>query len=249
MATMAGMFALYHGPEGIRKIALKVYSCAHAVADMLRKGGYKLAANDFFDTIEIIGAEGIEFDPAEINTRAEEAGINFCYTSDDTIIISFDELSTCEEAAMIAKIFGCVALCEGIPAEPSFMKRETPILTSEIFNKYHSETELMRYIKKLERRDISLTHSMIPLGSCTMKLNAAVEVMPMSWSEFGNLHPFAPTDQVEGTLKVIKELERDLAVITGLDGCSLQPNSGAAGEFAGLMTHVHITCKGQEPAT
>ena len=235
MATMSGMFALYHGPKGIRKIAMNAYRHAHAVADTLRKNGYRLAAKNFFDTIEIIGAEGIEFDPAEINSRAEEAGINFCYTSDNTIIISFDELSNHEEASIIGGIFGCVDLNPGISAEPSFMKRETPILTSEIFNKYHSETDMMRYIKKLERRDISLTHSMIPLGSCTMKLNAAVEVMPMSWSEFGNVHPFAPTDQVEGSLKVIKELEHDLAVITGLDGCSLQPNSGAAGEYAGLM--------------
>jgi len=235
MATMTGMFALYHGPKGIREIALNAYKYAHAVADKLRKGGYRLAAENFFDTIEIIGAEGIEFDPAIINSRAEEAGLNFCYTSDNTILISFDELSNCEEAALIIRIFGCVALCNCIPAEPSFMKRETPILTSEIFSKYHSETEMMRYIKKLERRDVSLTHSMIPLGSCTMKLNAAVEVTPMSWSEFGNLHPFAPTDQVEGTLKLIKELEHDLSVITGLDSCSLQPNSGAAGEYAGLM--------------
>jgi len=235
MATMSGMFAVYHGPEGIRGIAKNAYGYAHAVADVLRKNGYKLAAENFFDTIEIIGAEGIEFDPEQINSRAEEAGINFCYTSDNTIIISFDELSNHEEAALIGGIFGCVDLCPGIPAEPSYMKRETSILTSEVFSKYHSETELMRYIKKLERRDISLTHSMIPLGSCTMKLNAAVEVMPMSWSEFGNVHPFAPTDQVEGSLQVIKELEHDLAVITGLDGCSLQPNSGAAGEYAGLM--------------
>jgi len=235
MATMSGMFALYHGPKGIREIAMNAYGYAHAVADVLRKNGYKLAAENFFDTIEIIGAEGIEFDPAQINFRTEEAGINFCYTSDNTIIISFDELSTHEEASLIGRIFGCVDICPGIPAEPKYMKRETPILTSEIFSKYHSETDMMRYIKKLERRDISLTHSMIPLGSCTMKLNAAVEVMPMSWSEFGNVHPFAPTDQVEGSLQVIKELEHDLAVITGLDGCSLQSNSGAAGEYAGLM--------------
>ena len=150
--------------------------------------------------------------------------------------ISFDELSTCEEARTIGEIFGCKEGCPAIPEAPVFMKRETPILTQKVFNTYHSETEMMRYIKMLERKDISLAHSMIPLGSCTMKLNAAVEMLPLSWSEFGNLHPYAPADQAEGTLQVIHELEHDLAVITGFAGCSLQPNSGAAGEYAGLMT-------------
>ena len=116
------------------------------------------------------------------------------------------------------------------------MQRETPILTEKVFNSYPSETEMMRFIKKLERKDISLAHSMIPLGSCTMKLNAAVEMLPLSWSELGNVHPFAPKDQVEGYMQLVKELENDLAVITGFDACSLQPNSGAAGEYAGLMT-------------
>ena len=231
MATMTGMFAIWHGPKGITEIAMNAYGYAHAVAGKLKEAGYKLAKENFFDTIEIVGA-----DVEAIRKKALAAGINFFYTADGAIRISFDELSNCAEAAKIGEIFGCKEGCPGVPAAPSFMKRETPILTASVFNKYHSETEMMRYIKKLERKDISLTHSMIPLGSCTMKLNAAVEMMPLSWSEFGNVHPYAPADQCEGTLQVISELEHDLAVITGFKGCSLQPTSGAAGEYAGLMT-------------
>ncbi len=231
MATMTGMFAIWHGPKGITEIAMNAYGYAHAVAAKLKEAGYKLATENFFDTIVIEGAN-VE----EIRKKALAAGFNFYYTADGKIQISFDELSSCAEAKAIGDIFGCKEGCPGTPEAPAFMKRETPILTAEVFNKYHSETEMMRYIKKLERKDISLTHSMIPLGSCTMKLNAAVEMMPLSWSEFGNVHPYAPADQCEGTLQVISELEHDLAVITGFKGCSLQPTSGAAGEYAGLMT-------------
>lgn len=231
MATMSGMFAIWHGPKGISEIALNAYGYAHAVAAKLVEAGYKLSTENFFDTIEIEGAS-VE----EIRAKALAAGFNFFYTECGKIRISFDELSNCAEAKAIGEIFSCKEGCPACPAAPSFMKRETPFLTQKVFNSYHSETEMMRYIKKLERKDISLTHSMIPLGSCTMKLNAAVEMMPLSWSEFGNVHPYAPADQCEGTLQVIRELEHDLAVITGFDGCSLQPNSGAAGEYAGLMT-------------
>ena len=232
MATMTGMFAVWHGPQGIREIALNAYKKAHVFAGKLREAGYKLAEENFFDTIEIVGA-----DVKAIRTKALAAGYNFFYTADGRIRISFDELSDCAEIQALSRIFGCK---EGCPAEkpgaPEFLARESAILTESVFNSYHSETEMMRYIKKLERKDISLTHSMIPLGSCTMKLNAAVEMLPLSWSEFGGVHPYAPADQCEGTLQVIRELEHDLAVITGFDGCSLQPTSGAAGEYAGLMT-------------
>lgn len=231
MATMTGMFAIWHGPEGIREIAMNAWGYAHAFASKLKEAGYKLATENFFDTIEIVGA------PVEdIRKKALAAGFNFFYTEDGRIRISFDELSSCAEAKALGEVFGCKEGCPAMPAAPSFMKRETPILTQKVFNSYHSETDMMRYIKKLERKDISLTHSMIPLGSCTMKLNAAVEMMPLSWAEFGNVHPYAPSDQCEGSLQLIHELEHDLAVITGFDGCSLQPNSGAAGEYAGLMT-------------
>ncbi len=232
MATMSGMFAVYHGPEGVRSIAENASSFAHTVADELRKVGLKLSTENFFDTIEIVG-----IDSNAVKIQALEKGLNFYYPNSSTVRISFDELSNCYEATTILEIFGRkMQSCTGKVPENFFMKRTSPILTEEVFNKYHSETEMMRYIKKLERRDISLTHSMTPLGSCTMKLNAAVEMLPLSWSEFANIHPFAPVDQVGGYLQLIKEVEQDLATITGFHACSLQPNSGAAGEYAGLMT-------------
>ena len=231
MATMTGMFAVWHGPKGITEIACNAWGYAHAVAAKLKEAGYKLAAENFFDTIRIV-----DVDAAAICKKAQAAGFNFCYPDAKTVQISFDELSTCEEARAIGEIFGCKEGCPAQPEAPVFMKRESPILTQKVFNSYHSETEMMRYIQTLERKDVSLAHSMIPPGSCTMQLAAAAEMLPLSWSEFANLHPYAPADQAEGTLQVIRELEHDLAVITGFDACSLQPNSGAAGEYAGLMT-------------
>ena len=231
-ADMVGMFAIYHGPQGIRDIASRAYKYAHAVAYHLKKGGYKLACDHYFDTIEIVGVNA-----AEIREKALAAKFNFYYPAEDRVRISFDELSCCKEAGIIFKIFGVPhTQCPGAEEFKVFMRRESPILTEKVFNSYHSETDMMRYIKKLERRDISLAHSMIPLGSCTMKLNAAAEMMPLSWPEFANVHPFAPIDQAEGYMEVIRDLEHDLAVITGFDACSLQPNSGAAGEYSALMT-------------
>ena len=231
MAIMTGMYAVWHGPKGLREIAMKVHGFARDFAAKLVKSGYRIVTDRFFDTIEVI-APNFE----AISARALESGYNFCYTEDGHIRISFDELSSEQEAAKLREIFSSVSAVHAEPACPEFMARETPILTEPVFNSYHCETEMMRYIKKLERRDISLTHSMIPLGSCTMKLNAATEMLPLSWSEFGNVHPFAPLAQAKGTMTLIADLERDLAVITGFDACSLQPNSGAAGEYAGLMT-------------
>ena len=232
MATMTGMYAAYHGPEGLKSIAMNAYGYAHAVASELKKVGFKLAAENFFDTIHITGVKA-----SDIKYKAEQKGINFYYPSKDSVIISFDELSNCAEVTTILEIFGQnLYECPGLPEGKIFMARESSYLTAEVFSKYHSVTEMMRYIKKLERRDISLTHSMIPLGSCTMKLNAAVEMFPMSFSELGNVHPFAPADQVQGYMELIKEVENDLAVITGFHATSLQPNAGSAGEFAGLMT-------------
>ncbi len=236
MATMSGMYAVYHGSEGVKDIASKIAHYAHAIASFLKGAGYELATDKFFDTIEITGKSGAALDVAQIKEKALAAGYNFYYGA-NSVRISFDELTNCKEAMAVLAIFGVTPDGCGCNKEAdTFMKRETPILTEKVFNTYHSETEMMRFIKKLERKDISLAHSMIPLGSCTMKLNAAVEMLPLSWSELGNIHPFAPKDQVQGYMQLIKELENDLAVITGFDACSLQPNSGAAGEYAGLMT-------------
>lgn len=233
MATMSGMYAVYHGPKGIKAIAERVSHYAHAAAHLLKEKGYELANNHFFDTIEIINV-----DSNKIKERALAAKINFFYPSNSSVRISFDELTNCKEAQKVLSIFeaqpnSCPKNCA---EKDTFMARESNFLTNDVFNSYHSETEMMRFIKKLERKDISLTHSMIPLGSCTMKLNAAVEMLPLSWSELTNVHPFQPKEQVEGYMEMIKELENDLAIITGFDACSLQPNSGAAGEYAGLKT-------------
>jgi glycine dehydrogenase len=242
MAIMTGMYAVWHGPQGLREIAMKIHGFARDFASKLVKSGYRIVSDRFFDTIEVI-APNFE----AISARAVESGYNFYYTEDGHIRISFDELSSEEEAAKLREIFSSVSAVHAEPACPEFMARETPILTETVFNSYHSETEMMRYIKKLERRDISLTHSMIPLGSCTMKLNAATEMLPLSWTEFGNIHPFAPLPQAKGTMTLIADIEKDLATITGFAACSLQPNSGAAGEYAGLMTiRGYLHAKGQD---
>lgn len=232
MATMTGMYAVYHGPEGLKAIAQKIHKYASTTASVLEKNGFKLASNSFFDTIEVVG-----IDATAIKERALAAGYNFFYPNENAVRMSFDELSNCKEVIEILSLFGIdIKECPQEKASQRFKARSTTFMQEATFNKFHSETELMRYIKKLERRDLSLTHSMIPLGSCTMKLNAAVEMMPLSWSELGNMHPFAPVDQAKGVLEMIRETEKDLATITGFAACSVQPNSGAAGEYAGLMT-------------
>ena len=241
MAVMSGMYAAYHGPKGIAEIAMNGYKYAHVVADALKRAGYRLTNENFFDTIRI---EGV--DAASIREKAEALKINFYYPCEKCVQISFDELSNCDEARKIASIFGLELSCANYNPKDIYCKRESSFLTESVFNKYHSETEMMRYIKKLERRDISLTHSMIPLGSCTMKLNAAAEMLPLSWSELTNVHPFAPAEQAEGYLTILKELEHDLCVITGFEKCSLQPNAGSAGEYAGLMTiRGYLEAKGE----
>lgn len=241
LATMAGMYAVYHGPEGIKRIATHTHSAAVAIAKELTKLGYKQNVKTVFDTLEIELPTGIKVDT--IRRKALDKEINFNYKSNDTIGISTDELTSVSEINNIIEIFAeaagkpavKISSIEETNAIPENLKRKSEYLTDKVFNIFRSETEMMRYIKRLERKDIALNHSMISLGSCTMKLNAATEMLPLSWVEFGNMHPFVPAEQAQGYLGLISELEDLLAEITGFDAMSMQPNSGAAGEYAGLM--------------
>lgn len=238
LATMAGMYAVYHGAEGLRQIAMNIHSMASTIAYAAKKMGYKLASKCFFDTIEII-----EADAEEIRKVAEHTKINLYYPTENSVRFSIDELTTVSDVNTLIAI---LAEAEGVKAEQvknitskisfcSSVERTTPILTEDIFSRHHSETEMMRYIKKLETRDISLATSMISLGSCTMKLNSASSMMPLSLAELQNVHPFVPENQALGYVELMKNLEKDLSTITGFAAVSNQPNSGAAGEYAGLM--------------
>lgn len=237
LATMAGFFAVYHGAEGIRRIALNAHAHAVAVAEGLEKLGYELSSRSIFDTIEVVASA------EKIRPLALEQKINFFYVDENLIRMSFDEVSNLAEVNTVLSIFAKAAGKKFTPLKEiveeshitKSMQRTSAYLTEPVFKKYHSETDMMRYIKKLEHRDISLADSMISLGSCTMKLNPAVTMMPLSWAEFGNIHPFVPADQAEGYMEMINELSKDLATITGFAGVSLQPNSGATGEYSGLM--------------
>ncbi|MCC8062209.1 MAG: aminomethyl-transferring glycine dehydrogenase, partial [Rikenellaceae bacterium] len=240
LATMAGMFAVYHGPGGLKRIATHAHSHAHAAAELLKGLGYELVSDNYFDTLEVVA------DAEKVEAIAVRKGLNLFYPTNDVVHISFDEVSTVEEVNTVAAIFAealsngaktastVTTIEEGTFFDGAFA-RKSEILPEKVFRKYHNETDLMRYIKKLERRDISLANSMISLGSCTMKLNSAVSMMPLSLAEWGNVHPFVPLDQAEGYMEMIRGLEHDLAVITGFDAMSMQPNSGAAGEYTGLM--------------
>ena len=236
MASMAGFYCIYNGAEGLRRAAITAHASAVAVKEALEALGYKVANKNIFDTVEV------EAEAAVVQDLALEAGINFYYPSEGVVRLSLDEVTTPAEVEAIVAIFaeakGKKAKAVKVGDEvklPAALVRQSAILTEPVFNKYRSESDMMRYIKQLELRDISLANSMISLGSCTMKLNAAAIMQPLSLSGFQNMHPFAPADQAEGYAELIAELESDLAKITGFAGCSLQPNSGAAGEYAGLM--------------
>lgn len=237
LAVMAGMYGVYHGPEGLKNIANKVHNTAATVADALEKLGLYQVNESYFDTIQI------KADAAKVAAVAQEMEINFHYPDAETVAISIHEATTLQDVNDIISAFAKAHSKETITvteiaegnAIPETVARETSFLTLPVFNTYHSETELMRYIKKLERKDLSLNHSMISLGSCTMKLNAASEMLPLSDPQWGNMHPFAPLDQAEGYQTMLKKLEDQLTEITGFAGTSLQPNSGAQGEYAGLM--------------
>ncbi len=236
MASMAGFYCIYNGPEGLKRAAMTAHTSAVAVKEALEALGYKVTNQNIFDTVEV------EAEAAVVQDIALAAGINFYYPSEGLVRLSTDEVTTAEEVEAIVAIFaeakGRKAKAVKISDEvklPAELVRESAILAEPVFNKYHSESDMMRYIKQLELRDISLANSMISLGSCTMKLNAASIMQPLSLAGFQNMHPFAPADQAEGYAELISELESDLAKITGFAGCSLQPNSGAAGEYTGLM--------------
>ena len=241
LATMAGMYGAYHGPGGLKRIATEIHTATSLLADSLKKLGYILSGEDFFDTLTIRLPEGLTSVKArEIALHYE---VNLFYPDERTLRISLDETVGLNDLNKILQIFALLAEekfvpLTGIPAQSSIdarFLRDDDFMMQDVFNCYHSETELMRYIKKLERRDFSLAHSMISLGSCTMKLNAAIEMLALSWPEFGNLHPFIPIDQAEGYHQLFHELKSDLKTITGFDEVSLMPNSGASGEFTGLM--------------
>jgi glycine dehydrogenase len=241
LANMAAMYAVYHGPDGIKAIATRVHALTSALDGGLRALGYTQKNQSYFDTLRI------STDAARVKTireKAEAQAINFRYAGDTEIGISLDETVTFTDLLAIVEIFATASGKKGSivplsengngPAWPPALQRKTPYLTHVVFNSHASESEMMRYIRSLERKDVGLDTSMIPLGSCTMKLNAASEMYPVSWEEFSRMHPFAPADQTEGYHQITSELEQALCAITGFAAVSLQPNSGAQGEFAGL---------------
>ncbi len=237
LAVMAGMYAVYHGPKGLTFIANKVHNSASTLASTLSKMGIEQVNTSYFDTLQI------KANAAKVKEVAENNEVNFFYEDDNTVLISVNETTSISDLNEIVKIFAeaenksAIEISELTESNhiDTDLNRTSDFLTLEVFNAYHSETELMRYIKKLERKDLALNHSMISLGSCTMKLNAASEMLPLSQTNWGSIHPFAPIEQTEGYQKVLKALENQLTEITGIAATSLQPNSGAQGEYAGLM--------------
>jgi glycine dehydrogenase len=229
LAVMASMYAVYHGPDGIRAIANHVHALASTAAKSLQHAGIAIGSGHFFDTIHLQGV-----DCKSIRGKAEAAGLNFNYISDNELSISFGEPHTHADLQAVLAVFGA-QIQDATTAIPAALSRTEPVLSHPVFNSYHSESRMMRYLKRLENKDLSLVHSMIPLGSCTMKLNAASEMMAVTNPQFANMHPFAPLDQAVGYHKMFAQLAQDLCEATGFAAVSLQPNSGAQGEYAGLM--------------
>lgn len=231
-AVLASMYAVYHGPSGLRDIAQKVHHLTTSLASSLKSSGVEILNHYFFDTLSIRVT-----DPGKLRHKALAAGLNFRYFDDGSIGISLDETTTVEDCSAIVGLFNGKFSLES-PKHLSFpeeLRRKSPILTQPVFNKYHSETELLRYMYRLQLKDLSLTSTMIPLGSCTMKLNSTSEMIPVTWPEVGQIHPFAPADQVRGFHKLCQDLETFLCSITGFSAVSLQPNAGSQGEYAGLL--------------
>ncbi len=239
LANMASFYAVYHGAEGLRTIARRTHHMTAIIAAGLTKGGFELAHNSFFDTITINTGEKTQ----DLYTKALAADINLRKLN-GKLGISLDETTTVADVEALFAVFGVKEDVTALSTEiagnefaaiPEALRRTSEYLTHPVFNTYHSETQMMRYLKQLENKDFSLTHGMIPLGSCTMKLNAAAEMIPITWPEFGSIHPFAPAEQAAGYAALAKDLKEKLCEITGYDAFSLQPNSGASGEYAGLI--------------
>lgn len=247
LAVMAGMYAVYHGPEGIRAIAEKIHKLTVVLDEALRDLGYEQLNKNYFDTLHIRLGDSPVHKLTRIVENAVKNQMNFRYFEDGTIGISLNETTDFNNILDIISVFAVSANDKADPEKirslgesvqlniPKEFIRNVDYLKQSVFNTYHSETEMMRYIKFLENKDLSLTHSMIALGSCTMKLNATTEMLPITWPQFSKIHPFAPVEQVQGYQELFRELEKDLAAITGFKAVSLQPNSGAQGEYSGLM--------------
>jgi glycine dehydrogenase len=239
LANMAVMYAVYHGPEGLKNIASRVHGLTQSLEQQLTSLGIEQANAYYFDTLHIKG-----FDASALYKLASAAAINFNHFSDGTVSISLDETSSNKTVEQIVSLFEKLtnkkAAAQNATVKnasiPASLTRTSSYLQHPVFNTHHSETQMMRYIKQLENKDLSLNTSMISLGSCTMKLNAATEMIPVSWPCFGGLHPFAPSEQTKGYQEIAKELSDYLCETTGFTACSLQPNSGAQGEYAGLLT-------------
>ncbi len=254
LANIAGFYGVYHGPRGLRAMATRIHGLARVLDASVRAFGARQENPYFFDTLKFI-LPMIGNSPAselpiigKIRDAALKAKMNFRYEGDDTVIIALDETTTADD---VSEIIGIFASALGKPAPEidvaaeagkielnyhADLARSTPFMTHPVFNTHHSETQMMRYLKSLEKKDLGLDVAMIPLGSCTMKLNAAAEMMPITWPEFGKLHPFAPADQAKGYAQICDELQDALAKVTGFAAVSLQPNAGSQGEYAGLMT-------------
>jgi glycine dehydrogenase len=240
LAVMASMYAVYHGPRGLRAIAERTHRMTAAFVRLVAKSGLKVITPAFFDTVTVdVGSKNA----ARIASAAELSSLLIRVVNDSQVAVSFDEGKGIDDLVALLAAFGVkvprteaeLAVSESAIQVPSEFSREVDYLRHTVFNSYHSETEFLRYVRKLESRDLSLGFSMIPLGSCTMKLNATSEMIPVTWSEFGGIHPFAPKAHTSGYQEMFSELERSLCEITGFDGCSLQPNAGSQGEYAGLI--------------
>jgi len=235
------MYAVYHGPVGIKGIAEQVHFSALALSNKLKELGYTIENASFFDTIKVSLPNGVSEEM--IHSMAVAAHINFRYVDNSCVCISVDQTTNFDDLNAIIDVFAKAVnknytkLTEEIVfnQKPRINYRQSPIFSHSIFNSYHSESEMMRYIKRLENKDLSLTHSMISLGSCTMKLNAAAELLPITWPEFAHIHPFVPVEQAAGYQEIIADLDKSLSEITGFAKMSFQPNSGAQGEYAGLL--------------